>query len=127
MFNSYYILRAFEVLYSKAMKEIFKVTIYSGNHEIAEKCSLMLLKHHLAITHYRHDIRLLHSVNYILKHNIPCFKEGHSFKHKEKKSPRMMWTWRAIVLIYSMTRLRMRLWCVFVGEIFICTTLPRVS
>ena len=72
--------RAFEVAYSKAMKQILNVPVYSSNHEVAEKCNLMLLKHHLALTQCRYYTRLTHSANPIIKHNLPVLKEGHFFK-----------------------------------------------
>ena len=68
-------LRAFEVANSKAMKQILNVPTYSSNHEVAERCNLMLPKHHLVLTQCRYYTRLVHPANSMIKHNLQVLKE----------------------------------------------------
>ena len=50
--------KAFEVAYMKTLKIILGVPMYSSNHEIAGKCELLLLRHHIALlqSKYYHSL-----------------------------------------------------------------------
>ena len=75
--------KAFEIAYSKSMKRMLGVPppVYSSNHQVAQQCNQMLLRHHLALTQCRYLNRLLRTNNAIIKTNMPFFKEGLFFKN----------------------------------------------
>lgn len=67
---------AFEIAYAKSLKKILNVPNYASNHETAEKCNQLLLKHHVALTQARYYKRISRSKSSILKLNLPTLRSG---------------------------------------------------
>ena len=68
--------KAFEVAYNNTLKRILGVPLYSSNHETADRCGMLLLKHHVASMQSNYYHRLSSSKCDIIKMNIPFLKRG---------------------------------------------------
>ena len=76
--------KAFEVAYNNTLKRIVGVPLYSSNHEVAEKCGVFLLRHHVAQLQAAYYHRLFDSCCVLIKFNLPFLKCGYFFTHVNK-------------------------------------------
>ena len=79
------IFKAFELAYSKAFKRMTKSSLFASNHDVAEKCNQLLLKHHLALTQARYLKRLERSRSAIINLNLPILKQGYFYTYITKQ------------------------------------------
>lgn len=77
-------LKAFEVAYNNTLKRIIGVPLYSSNHEVAEKCDVLLLRHHIAQLQATYYHRIYDSCCFLIKFNLPFLKCGYYFTHVNK-------------------------------------------
>ena len=76
--------KAFEVAYNNTLKRILGIPLYSSNHEAADKCGQLLLKHHVAALQSRYYHRLSSSKCSIIKLNLPFLRRGFFMGYVDK-------------------------------------------
>ena len=76
--------KAFEVAYSNTLKRIAGVPLYSSNHEVAEKCGVFLLRHHVAQLQAAYYHRIFNSCCFLIKFYLPFLKCGYFFTFVNK-------------------------------------------
>ena len=70
------IFKAFEVAFSNSLKQMIGAPIHSSNHEVAERCNQLLLRHNLALVQARFFHRLMNSKVSTIRYNFPFLYNG---------------------------------------------------
>lgn len=71
------IFKTFEVAFNNILKRILRVPMYASSHITAERCSQLLLRHHIALLQASYFNRIFKSSNLIIKLNKPFLRVGY--------------------------------------------------
>ena len=78
------IYQSFKIAYVKAIKLILRIPHFSSTHFAANKCELLIFKHHTMLNQLRYLCRLNQSKNILIHTYLPFLKSGLFFSHFNK-------------------------------------------